>query len=146
LWRFLFNFMDNVAILKEFMESVWNKKDFDSVEKFVDAEYTVHLDTGDPWENKILNNDEYKTRLKYSFDSFPDINFDIQTAVADGEYVGITWIMTGTNLGNIGNFPPTGKTIKTFGTTIYHFRSGKVCGHTQVFDRTTVMKQLGFIG
>lgn len=138
--------MDNISILREFMESVWNKQDFDSVQKYVDSEYTIYVDTGDPWENKTLNNDEFKVRLKYSFDSFPDIHFEIQTAVADGYYVAITWIMTGTNLGNIGDFPPTGKKIKTFGTTVYHFRNEKVCGHTQVFDRTTVMKQLGFIG
>jgi predicted ester cyclase len=53
--------------------------------------------------------------------------------------------MTGTNLGNIGGFPATGKSIKTNGATIYHFDNGKVCGHSQVFDRTTVIKQLGFI-
>jgi predicted ester cyclase len=53
--------------------------------------------------------------------------------------------MTGTNLGPIGGFPPTGKSIKTNGATIYHFNDGKICGHSQVFDRTTVMKQLGFL-
>jgi predicted ester cyclase len=53
--------------------------------------------------------------------------------------------MTGTNLGNIANIAATNKPIKTFGTTIYYFKNNKVCGHSQVFDRTTVMKQLGFL-
>jgi len=72
--------------------------------------------------------------LEFSFNSFPDINFDIQTAIEDGNYVAITWVMTGTNLGNIGNFPPTGKPIQTLGATIYHFKNGKVSGHRQFFD------------
>lgn len=126
------------------MEKVWNEKEVSAVEEFVSDAYTIHIDTGDPWEGKTLNHDEFKVRLQYSFDPFPDIHFAIQSAIADGDYVVITWIMTGTNLGNIAGFPPTNKSIKTNGTTIYHFQSGKVCGHSQVFDRTTVMKQLGF--
>ncbi|MES2134257.1 MAG: ester cyclase [Bacteroidota bacterium] len=136
--------MNNETILREFMQKVWNEKDFDAIPQFVDDTYTIYLDTGDLWEGKTLDHQEFKTRLNFSFNSFPDIHFSIQTAIADGNYVAITWIMTGTNLGNIGDFPPTGKSIKTNGSTIYHFKNGKICGHSQVFDRTIVMKQLGF--
>lgn len=127
------------------MQKVWNEKDISSIAEFVHDEYTIHIDTGDPWEGKTLNHAEFETRLNYSFSSFPDIHFAIQQSISDGDYVAITWIMTGTNLGTIGDFPPTNKTISTKGTTIYHFKNGKVCGHSQVFDRTTVMRQLGFL-
>lgn len=137
--------MNNESLLREFIQKIWNEKSFDSVAEFVSPEYTVHFDTGDPWEGKTLNNEEYAVRLRYSFDSFPDIHFAIQSATSDGECVAITWIMTGTNLGTIAGYPPTNKAINTTGVTIYHFDNGKVCGHHQVFDRTTVMKQLGFI-
>lgn len=137
--------MNNEAILRDFLQKVWNEKDLNSVDQFVHTSYSIHIDTGDPWEGKTLDLEDFKVRLKYSFDSFPDINFDIQSAISDGNYVAITWIMTGTNLGRIGGFSPTGKNICTKGATIYHFENGKVCGHSQVFDRTTVMKQLGFI-
>jgi len=136
--------MDKESFLKEFIKRVWNEQDFNSVEIFVSPKYTVHLDTGDPWEGKTLNHAEFRERLKYSFSSFPDIHFDIQTMVSDGDYVAITWVMTGTNLGKIEKYPPTGKSIKTTGMTIYHFTDGKISGHTQVFDRTTVIRQLGF--
>jgi steroid delta-isomerase-like uncharacterized protein len=137
--------MSNESVLIEFLLKVWNEKDFNAVEKYVHDEYTIHIDTGDPWEGKTLKLEEFKVRLHYSFDSFPDIHFNVLSVIADGAYVAITWIMTGTNLGNIGGFPPTGKFIETKGSTIYHFNNGRVCGHSQVFDRTIVMKQLGFI-
>ncbi len=126
------------------MQRIWNEKDFDSIAEFIDPEYTIHIDTGDPWESKTLSHKEFEVRLTYSFSSFPDIHFAIQTAISDGDYVAITWLMTGTNLGAIEGFPPTNKSINTLGTTIYHFKNGKVCGHSQVFDRTIVMRQLGF--
>jgi len=137
--------MDNESILRDFIQSVWNEKDFDRIGEFVHPEYTIHLDTGDPWEGKTLGHEEFAVRLNYSFHSFPDIHFAIQAAVADGDYVAITWIMTGTNRGSIGDIPATNKSIRTSGCTIYYFRDGKVSGHSQVFDRTTVMKQLGFL-
>ena len=137
--------MDNVTTLKEFMQKVWNEKDFDSISQFVAPEYRVYQDNADPWEGKTLNHSEFKARLNYSFNSFPDINFEIKTAISDGDSVAIVWGMTGTNTGKIGDYPPTNKKIQADGITIYRFKEGKVCGHTQVYDRTTIMKQLEFL-
>ncbi|GAB5555523.1 MAG: hypothetical protein Sapg2KO_51140 [Saprospiraceae bacterium] len=137
--------MNKESFLRAFMDEVWNKKDFDKVEQYVHKEYTIHVDTADPWEGKTLTHSAFKKRLKFSFDSFPDMNFEITTAIPDENHVAITWILTGTNLGMIGEYPPTNKVINTKGMTIYHFKDHLINGHTQVFDRITVMKQLGFI-
>ncbi|WP_025664725.1 ester cyclase [Aquimarina megaterium] len=137
--------MNKESFLREFMTEIWNKKKFDKVEQYVHPEYTIHLDTADPWEGKTLSHSEFKERLNFSFNSFPDMNFEITSAISEENHVVITWILTGTNLGMIGEFPPTKKTINTKGITIYHFKNNLINGHTQVFDRITVMKQLGFM-
>jgi len=137
--------MKKETFLREFMAEIWNKKRFERVEHYVHKHYTIHLDTSDPWEGKTLDHAEFKVRLNFSFDSFPDMHFEITSAIEDENQVAITWILTGTNLGKIGEYPPTKKAINTKGMTIYHFKDDLICGHTQVFDRTTVMKQLGFI-
>jgi len=137
--------MHKVNFLREFMDEVWNKQDFNKVEKYVHSDYTIYIDTADPWEGKTLSHSEFNKRLKFSFNSFPDMNFEITSAIEEENHVAITWILTGTNLGMIGQFPPTNKNIKTKGITIYHFKDGLISGHTQVFDRVIVMKQLGFM-
>lgn len=136
--------MKNEALLREFIQKVWNEKDFDRIIDYVAPAYTIYKDPSDPWEGRTLNFEEFAMRLEYTYDSFPDIYFEIKTAIPFENDVAITWIMTGTNSGKIGSFLPTGKSIQTTGRTVYHFRNGKVAGHSQVFDRTTVMKQLGF--
>ncbi len=137
--------MNKEAFLREFMQEIWNKQAFDKVEHFVHKAYTIHLDTTDPWEGKTLTHSEFKERLKFSFDSFPDMHFEITSAIPEENHVAINWILTGTNLGSIGGYPPTGKSIKATGMTIYHFKENLISGHTQVFDRVSVMKQLGFM-
>jgi len=134
----------NESILRAFFQKVWNEKDFDSIVNYVAPYYTIHIDSSDPWEGKTLNYLEFAMRLDYTFDSFPDMYFEIQTLIADGNYVAITWIMTGTNTGEIAGFSPTNKTIKANGFTIYHFNGSQICGHTQVCNKSTIMKQLGF--
>ena len=137
--------MNRETFLRDFMDEIWNKQSLDKVEQYVHKEYIIHLDTNDPWEGKILNHSEFKERLKFSFNSFPDMNFEITSVISEENHVSITWILTGTNLGMIGGYPPTKKPINTKGMTIYHFKDNLINGHTQVFDRITIMKQLGFI-
>lgn len=137
--------MNIESFLREFMNEVWNNKNHDKVEMFVHPAYTIHLDAADPWEGKTLSHEEFKERLSFSFNSFPDIHFEITSSIPEDNHVAITWIMTGTNLGMIGDLPPTNKAIKTKGMTIYHFKDDLISGHTQVFDRTKVMQQLGFL-
>ncbi len=136
---------NKAEFLREFMDQVWNKQGFDKIVTYIHPEYTIHLDTSDPWEGATLNHKEFAIRLKFSFDSFSDMNFEIMSAIEEEGHVSITWILTGTNDGEIGGFPATNRSIKANGQTIYHFTDGLISGHTQVFDRVTVMKQLGFM-
>jgi steroid delta-isomerase-like uncharacterized protein len=137
--------MNKEFFLREFMDEIWNNQRFEKVKQYVHKEYTIHLDTTDPWEGKTLNRSEFKERLRFSFNSFPDMHFEITSAIPEENHVAITWILTGTNLGMIGEYPPTKRKINTKGMTFYHFKDGLINGHTQIFDRGTVMKQLGFI-
>ena len=137
--------MKKESFLREFMTEIWNKQSFDKVEQYVHKEYTIHLDTSDPWEGKTLSHLDFKERLKFSFLSFPDMNFEITSSISEENHVAINWILTGTNFGMIGEHPPTKNAINTKGMTIYYFKDNLICGHSQVFDRITVMKQLGFM-
>ena len=138
--------MNKALFLREFMDEIWNKKHLENVGAYIHEQYTIHLDPTDPWEGKTLSRSEFIHRMESaSFGPFPDMNFEITTTVEDEHHVAATWILTGTNLGNIGEIPPTNKSIETKGMTIYHFKDNLINGHTQIFDRKTVMEQLGFL-
>lgn len=92
--------MNKETFLREFMDEVWNKKNFDKIAQYVHNEYTIRLDPGDPWEGKTLSHAEFKNRMELgSFTPFPDMNFDITSAIEEENHVAVTWILTGTNLG-----------------------------------------------
>ena len=72
------------------MQRVWNEKDSSSLGVYLDDNYTVHLDAGDPWEGKTLDYAEFRKRLSFSFNSFPDLHFDLQMVLEDEQAVAIT--------------------------------------------------------
>jgi steroid delta-isomerase-like uncharacterized protein len=137
--------MNKIAFIHEFIELIWNRKKVEWVYQYIHDEYTVHLDAGDPWEGKTLSHQEFIIRIQEgSLKAFPDLNFEITSAIEGTDHVAISWIISGTNLGVIQGFPPTGKRINCPGITIYHFCDGFICGHSQVFNRQEVARQLGF--
>jgi len=131
-------------ILRDFIEEIWNNQRKDLINNYITPKYHIYIDAGDPWEGKDLDHDSFKERLDYSFNSFPDIKFEITSAIEEENHVAISWILTGTNLGSINGTPATQKRIETTGMTFYHFKDNLISGHTQVFDRQTVARQLGF--
>jgi len=50
------------------------------------------------------------------------MNFEIKSAIKEVQHVAISWKLTRTNLGPIGDFPPTNKKIDTSGMAISTFK------------------------
>lgn len=129
-------------ILNQFIEEVWNEGSIDAVDKYLAAQYTIHHDPGDAWDHKVLDLAGYKERLRISRAPFPDQRFEIQERFADDSAVVITWLWTGTHLGDMPGFPASGKQIKMSGATVYYFDGERITGHWQITDRLGVFLQL----
>lgn len=134
------------ATLSLFMERVWNEGDFREIEDCVAPEYEIKHDPGDAWEGQVLNLETFKERVMYSRNAFPDLRFAIQEMIADNNKVAVSWIMSGTHLGDLAQFPATGRSFSISGMTIYYFAAGKVCGHWQAYDRLGFLAQIGAMG
>jgi predicted ester cyclase len=102
----------------------------------------AHHDPGDPWDKQELDLPGYKERLRISRTPFPDQCFSIQGLVAEGNIAVLTWLWSGTHLGNIPGFPATGNNIKMSGATVYYVGGGRLTGHWQIIDRHGVYIQL----
>ncbi len=128
------------------MDRVWSAGDADAVDDYLASAYTIYSDPGDPWEGQTLDRTAFKQRLIASREPFPDLRFDLEEFVADGNLVALGWTMRGTNSGSVGGRAPSGRQIAVRGLTIYYFADGKITGHRQVVDRLAVVQQLGLAG
>ncbi len=134
---------NNVRVLAEFMEAVWNQGDAAAVDRFLADRYVIHSDPGDPWDGRTLSRDEFRQRLITSRAPFPDLRFDVSETIAQGDRVAIAWTMRGHQTGAVAGHPGTGRAIEVQGMTVYYFADGRITGHRQVVDRLTAGRQLG---
>ncbi len=132
----------NKEILAEFVREVWNEGNIDRVDNYLAPKYKIHHDPGDAWDQKELDLDGFKERLRLSRAPFPDQCFEIQELIAEGNTVVMTWLWTGTHLGDMPGFPASERKIKMSGAKVYYFEGDRISGHWQIVDRLGVYQQL----
>lgn len=133
---------DIKALLAAFLRDVWNDGNVAAAERYIAPRYTIHHDPGDPWDGQELDLAGYQERVRLSRAPFPDQRFDIVRMLGEGDAIAVTWLWTGTHLGDIPGFPASGRQIKMSGATVYSIGSGRLSGHWQIVDRLGVFQQL----
>jgi steroid delta-isomerase-like uncharacterized protein len=138
--------MDLKTTLQSFINEVWNNGDFTNLGDYVARTYKIKHDPGDLWEGQILDADEFKVRVMYSRNAFPDLHFDLQEMISETDKVTVRWTMSGTHQGDLPHLPATGKPFSITGMTFYYFDGSKLCGHSQTFDQLAFLSQIGAFG
>lgn len=83
-------------------------------------------------------------------DAFPDLHFDFRQTIAQGDFVVINWVASGTHKGGLPTptgamLPPTGKHAIVPGSSTYQFKDGKIVRATNYWDMVTLLAQLGLM-
>ena len=86
-----------------------------------------------------------KQHNKHYFDAFPDAQFILKDMVAENDKVTVRLVRTGTHKKEYLGIPPTGRTFSVDDLSIYRVIDGKIVEHWEVFDRYSMLVQLGVI-
>jgi predicted ester cyclase len=97
----------------------------------------MHFPDGDGSTGRILR---YHLVM---MDAFPDLSFEIDDLIAEGEKVVVRGRMQGTNTGQFRGLPPTGNRVAMGFVTICLFRQGKIAETWGCNDMPGFIRQLG---
>ena len=83
-------------------------------------------------------------------DAFPDLHFELTHKIAQGDFVVVNWVGTGTHDGPLrtpsgDSVPATGRTGTNFGSNTIEFENGKVLHSRVYFDMAALLAQLGLM-
>jgi len=131
---------DHKALIRRFYEEVWNKGNLDAADTIFADDYVRHdLRPGNP-----LPGPAGQKKIAADFRAaFPDLHMTIDVIVAEGDIIAARWTTEGTNTGQWGSIPPTGKRAKFSGVNIFRIANGKVVEIWNHRDDLGVMQQLG---
>lgn len=77
--------------------------------------------------------------------AFPDMVFTVDDEINGGDKIVLRWHANGTNTGSLFGIPPTGKSIRMSGTSVFRIESGRVVEDWVEEDALGLMQQLGLV-
>lgn len=130
----------NKELIRRFYDEVWNKGNVDfAYEVFADNYVRHDLRPGNPTGGPAGQAEvarDFRT-------AFPDVSMQPDLIFGEGDMVVARWTTRGTNTGQWGSVPPTGKTAQFSGVNIFRFANGKVVEIWNHRDDLGLMQQMG---
>ena len=129
-------------LFRRYFSEGTNKGDL-SVIADVFAEDYAHHDPANP--DVIVGRQGVENHINTLRGAFPDIAFEVEDMVVDGEKICIRWTAHVTHTGDYFGIPPTGKSANITGMNTWHMRDGKAVEGWVNRDDFGLLQQLGII-
>lgn len=88
---------------------------------------------------------DYKRSMVGFHEAFPDLCFEVEELIAEGDRVVARWTFRGTNRGVFQGQPPTGRTVVFTGTSTFRLQDGRIHQIWVNMDRHGLLQQLGLL-
>ena len=143
--QFFVSEQDNIRIAEKLFEAL-NAHDLSRGSEYEAADYKFE----GPGTNGAQNRDQARAYTRGFLNAFPDLHFELKQKAAQGDYVVINWVASGTHTGPLltptgATIPPTGKKGIVPGSTTYQIKNGKAVAGWTYWDMVTLLAQLGLM-
>lgn len=130
--------MKNVKeVAEKYSQAIWNDKNFDAIDQFVDSSAILHSSLGN-----FLGPKDMKKIVQTWLTGFPDLTVENLAILQNGDRVAIQWQAKGSHQGEFKGFAPTGKPISYGGVTIYRILNEKIIEFWTYLDMQHLINQL----
>jgi steroid delta-isomerase-like uncharacterized protein len=131
---------DNKARVRRFYDEVWARGNLDAADELFADDYERHdFRGGEPSPGP-----EGQKQIAAAFrTAFPDLTWDVDFVIAEGDLVAGRWTAAGTHLGPWAGVVPTGKSMRFSGINVFRFADGRVVELWNHRDDLGLMEQLG---
>ena len=133
---------DNVQIAEAMVDAI-NDRDLDRLDQFVSQNVVRHSEA--TAGVVVTNLAEFKAFLESDFSAVPDSVMKIDVIFGNPDYVAMRATYSGTQLGQMGPFPPTGKRFELPFIGILKIDESKISEIWVEWDNVFVLNQLGHL-
>ena len=127
---------ENRSKARRLYQEVWG------MENLAVADELVAEDLLD-YEHDRYGREEFKKTIVELHRTFPDLTLSIEEQTGEGDTVTIRCAFSGTDLGGIMWYPPTGRYVTFASTYTDRFSDGRLVEHRGEIDTTDLLEQLG---
>jgi len=128
----------NKATVRRFMDKIFLKGDFASVDELLTDDFTPHT-----WGSMQPGRDGLKEAIERVAKGISDPSMTIEDVIAEGDRVAVRLTSSATHTGEFMGMPASGKRYEIGEIHIFRLRDGRVSEHWHQADFMGMMKQLG---
>lgn len=132
--------VDNKSVVTRFGEAL-NNHDLDLLDDVVAPQFVRHCQATPSIDVRNLN--EFKRFLQDDWRGVPDGQTSVQFLIAEGEFVAFYCTYSGTQTGQWGPIPPSGKRFELEYSGVFRVAEGKIAELWVTWDNLAVLAQLG---
>ena len=135
---------ENRALFQKYFDEAANGGNFDLLEEIFATDY-LHHDPATPDPRPMVGAQAVRDHLTSLKGAFPDLVFEVEDMVSDGDQIIVRWTARGTNTGDYFGMPATGKPIEITGMNTWRTSDGKAIEGWVNRDDIGLLQQLGVI-
>ena len=128
----------NQALVQQFIQEIFGKKNIASLEKFLAPGYVDHF-LPPELPPGLEGTRSFFTRL---FQAFPDLKYTVEDMIASGDKVVCRDSICATHRGKYLGIGATGRSVNFTGMCIIRVEGDKLAEHWHEVDRLGLMQQL----
>ena len=91
---------------RQWFEEVWNARNDEAAGAMMTPDAPGHSEAGE-----MVGSDEFLAFRNRFLDAFPDLEFEVESVVAEGDEAAVRWVARGTHGGDSLGFPPCNKAV-----------------------------------
>jgi len=129
---------DNKALVRRYIET-WNRGDLPGMATYWSPDMIHHTRSGSHGFEAV------RSIVSNFMRAFPDLTFEIEDLVADGDRVASRMTARGTHTGEYMGVPATGRSVSCSVFGIARLANGKLVEHWGVTDELHLIEQIGLV-
>jgi steroid delta-isomerase-like uncharacterized protein len=133
---------ENKILVRRFEEAM-NTRQLDALDEVVAPNFVRHCQATPNLDVRSL--DQFKDFLRQDAAVFPDNTQTFTHVIAEGDTVAVWATYEGTQRGQMGPFPPSGRKVRFDFAAILRVDNGKLAELWVTWDNMTILAQLGYL-
>jgi len=133
----------NKALVRRYFEDAFSRGDLDALDEIV-APGAVEHDPQDPYAGET-GPEGARHSIEMYRAAFPDLRFDVEEQIAEGDLVATRFTGTGTHDGDLPDLPASHRRSTVTGIAMNRIEDGRIAETWVNWDTLGMLQQLGAI-
>jgi steroid delta-isomerase-like uncharacterized protein len=130
---------DLKALNERFLDEVFRNRNVDAIDDLLADDFVEHI----LFPGQAAGKQGTKEFIGQMLEAFPDLEFEVEAEIAEGDMVASQMVMTGTHRAEFAGIPATGRKVSVHFMDMGRVRNGKFSDHWGLADTGALMTQLG---